>query len=323
MNLISLFYFTELVKEMNFTRAAEGLFISQQNLTQHIKKLEDHYGVKLFIRRPKLALTQQGSILYESALRILSEENKLLALFHPTNTDTKKLRIGINQFRAAFCMPQILPRFNQAWPEIGLSLEDHPSSKMEEAVTKGELDLFIGIQRNLKSHLQTEKLLDDRLFIVVPQKVKERYFKDQDDWLDYAQEHGTDLKPFRTIPFFQLTKGFRLRKITDACFRIAGFEPVTEFEATSTDLLQSLLSDYAGVSFITEMRVPEIKQKNPDALFLPLLSKDEFVKNPLVIVWHRERPVPSHMADFIQITQEVFRQIDLKRIADIDLYRSV
>ncbi|MFR8166181.1 MAG: LysR family transcriptional regulator, partial [Enterocloster sp.] len=45
MNLKSIEYFLVTVEEMNITRAAERLFISQQALSSHLKRLEDEYGV--------------------------------------------------------------------------------------------------------------------------------------------------------------------------------------------------------------------------------------------------------------------------------------
>ena len=52
------------VEEMNFTRAAERAFVTQQCLSDHIRRLEKNYNVKLFDRTPKLKLTKAGEILY-------------------------------------------------------------------------------------------------------------------------------------------------------------------------------------------------------------------------------------------------------------------
>lgn len=57
MNLYKLKYFIVTAEELNISKAAERLFISQQALSSQIGQLEQHYGVKLFERRPNLALT--------------------------------------------------------------------------------------------------------------------------------------------------------------------------------------------------------------------------------------------------------------------------
>ena len=55
MNLRSLEYFLVVTEEMNFTRAAERLFITQQALSSHIQRLEAEYDAELFHRKPVLA----------------------------------------------------------------------------------------------------------------------------------------------------------------------------------------------------------------------------------------------------------------------------
>ena len=55
MDLTSLYYFQELSKDLNMTKAAERLYISQQTLSNHIQRLEQYYGTKLFYRKPSLS----------------------------------------------------------------------------------------------------------------------------------------------------------------------------------------------------------------------------------------------------------------------------
>ena len=45
MDTISLYYFTEAAKDLNFTQTANRLFLSQQSLSNHISRLENHFGI--------------------------------------------------------------------------------------------------------------------------------------------------------------------------------------------------------------------------------------------------------------------------------------
>ena len=99
MNLISLYYFTELAKELHVTNTSQRLYISQQNLTQHIQRLEQHYGVLLFVRKPKLALTYAGEQLLIAANKILAEETELInRLSNISKTGAGRLRVGIPSY---------------------------------------------------------------------------------------------------------------------------------------------------------------------------------------------------------------------------------
>ena len=62
MDTISLYYFTEAAKDLNFTQTANRLFLSQQNLSSHIARLESKCGCKLFQRKPKVQLTYEGEL---------------------------------------------------------------------------------------------------------------------------------------------------------------------------------------------------------------------------------------------------------------------
>ena len=41
MNLVSFRYFLAAARELNFTKAAKSLYITQQSLSEHIRRLED------------------------------------------------------------------------------------------------------------------------------------------------------------------------------------------------------------------------------------------------------------------------------------------
>uniref|UniRef100_UPI0038F724DA LysR family transcriptional regulator n=2 Tax=Bacillati TaxID=1783272 RepID=UPI0038F724DA len=63
--------------ELNMTRAAEKLLVSQPALSRQIADLEDELGVKLFIRKPRqLTLTPAGQYLQEQAKEILTLSEK-------------------------------------------------------------------------------------------------------------------------------------------------------------------------------------------------------------------------------------------------------
>ena len=68
MELRTLRYFTVVARELNITRAAEKLHMSQPPLSNQMHALEEELGVTLFYRgKRRLQLTQEGELLLRRA----------------------------------------------------------------------------------------------------------------------------------------------------------------------------------------------------------------------------------------------------------------
>ena len=78
-NFQHLRYFLMVAEELNITRAAERLYISQQSLSAHISNIERELEVKLFTRSPKLSLTYAGDLLVATATQILELHSQYLS----------------------------------------------------------------------------------------------------------------------------------------------------------------------------------------------------------------------------------------------------
>jgi DNA-binding Lrp family transcriptional regulator len=73
MDLRTLQYFVTVAEELNITRAAEKLHMSQPPLSAQIRNLESELETVLFIRgRRQLQLTESGQLLYRRAKEILN-----------------------------------------------------------------------------------------------------------------------------------------------------------------------------------------------------------------------------------------------------------
>src|SRR5208282_2085172 len=88
MELRHLRYFIAVAEELNFTRAAKRLGISQPPLTTQIRQLEKEMGAPLFHRRARgIELTSAGRLLLEEARIILKQVER-------TKTDVRRRSRG-------------------------------------------------------------------------------------------------------------------------------------------------------------------------------------------------------------------------------------
>ncbi|MCD8115916.1 MAG: LysR family transcriptional regulator [Oscillospiraceae bacterium] len=77
MNFLTLRYFQAVAQERSFKGAAGRLGLSQQTLSEHIRRLEEELGADLFSRTRPLTLTEAGERLMLGAEEILSAKSRL------------------------------------------------------------------------------------------------------------------------------------------------------------------------------------------------------------------------------------------------------
>ena len=81
--------FIRVADKLNFTKAAQEMFLTTPTVTHHIKSLEEELGATLFIRTPKMVqLTDAGAEFYGDARISLIElifQARRLPMWYPSH----------------------------------------------------------------------------------------------------------------------------------------------------------------------------------------------------------------------------------------------
>ena len=102
-NFLNLEYFLVAAEELNFTRAAKRLYISQQSLSNHISNLEKEFDVVLFNRTSPLTLTYAGQALKTRARELLDlRDETYKEISDIKDFSTGQLSIGVSHTRGRF-----------------------------------------------------------------------------------------------------------------------------------------------------------------------------------------------------------------------------
>ncbi|GAB3658898.1 LysR family transcriptional regulator [Echinicola sediminis] len=160
--------FHTVAKRLNFTKAAEELYISQPAVTKHIREIERHYQVKLFDRRgSKISLTPAGKTLYEHADKIFAIYRDLeFELNHFTQEQRGELRIGASTTIAQYILPPILAAFHEKFQDIRLSLSTHNTEQIERSLESGEIDLGIIEGRSKQPQFKYTEFTKDEILLI-------------------------------------------------------------------------------------------------------------------------------------------------------------
>lgn len=129
MNTQQLECFVCVADKLNFTRAAEELFLSTPTVTHHIKSLEEELGAKLFYRNSKIVkLTEIGYLFYNDAKEILGRiDVSQKKISNTIKQDISFIRIGCSSFAELDRLHDILKIMREEFPNTypQIYLEDY------------------------------------------------------------------------------------------------------------------------------------------------------------------------------------------------------
>ncbi|MBR5429345.1 MAG: LysR family transcriptional regulator [Firmicutes bacterium] len=145
MELRTLRYFVTVAEELNITKAAALLRISQPPLSSQIKNLEEELGTELFVRgKRQLALTDAGKLLYQRAKDILSLSEKASAEILSMNRGmTGTVAIGLVEGMAPDIASEWFAGFLGLHPGVRFRILDGNSDDLIEKMRGGLIDLAV------------------------------------------------------------------------------------------------------------------------------------------------------------------------------------
>lgn len=112
--------FREAARAGSFTRSGERLHLSQSTISLHFKKLEQEFGVPLFLRtRRRVELSEAGKRLLPYADRIFHElKNANMAVKELGEMDCGAIRLGSGGTTVTYALPVQQGRrcFPGFWP---------------------------------------------------------------------------------------------------------------------------------------------------------------------------------------------------------------
>ncbi len=141
--------FVAVAEELNFSRAAARLHLSQPPLSRQIQSLEEKLGVRLLERNTRsVSLTPAGALYLEDARHVLTR------LDSAADSARRAATGQVSRLRLAFVgallderLVEVLQRFRDSHPQCQIHLVDLPPSEQLAALRSGNVDgAFIGAE---------------------------------------------------------------------------------------------------------------------------------------------------------------------------------
>lgn len=319
MNFESIYYFTELAKTLNMNETGEKLYISQQTLSNHIKRLEDYYGTKLFFRKPKLMLTPIGEEYLKYAEKVLTSEADMINKIRDMESeDMGKLIIGASSPRADIFIPSIIEKFTEEFPQVNLVLREKQSQDLEEMCLENKIDIAISIDEAYKNeNLKSRLLLEEKLYLCISDRLLEKYVKDLETLKEKSLKK-IDLRDFEKVPFLLYTQDNRIRNLINKSFKEADVKPNNYIETAYSRIALSICNKAIAAVFISQMNIKRWKQEFGDDInVFPVYSKNKPVTLGIYAIKNKNRYSTKYAKRFIELLEEYFDSFNSEKLERI------
>jgi len=169
MELRQLKYFIRAAELLNFTQAADDLYITQSTLSHQIKELENSLNVLLFDRiGRRVKLTEAGAIMLDYARKTVyqAEEGKQV-LMDLNNLKTGKIVIG-STYGLVNLLLQSATEFNEEFPDIQIQIVLGSTSDLIKKLGSYEIDCMLSfLPSSAENQLDVIPLFSANLSLII------------------------------------------------------------------------------------------------------------------------------------------------------------
>ncbi|MBI2718537.1 MAG: LysR family transcriptional regulator [Rhizobiales bacterium] len=222
-----------------FSRAAEKLSLTQPAVSDHVRKLEETYGVQLFNRAARGAeLTALGRGLFAITERLLEAEGQARELLSRAKTlDEGQLTIGAD---AAVHVLLHIVRFHQNHPRITLRLVTGNSAELLARLESLSIDLAVTAERPSSEAVLARRLKQDRLVAVIREEST------------FQKERSLSLTRLAELPLILREEGSATRRLLLEELRRRGLRPSIAIEIESREAAREAVAQGLGVAVMSE-----------------------------------------------------------------------
>ncbi|MEX3744006.1 MULTISPECIES: LysR family transcriptional regulator [Lysinibacillus] len=290
MDFKQLQYFIAVTDQMNFSKAAEKLHISQPSLSNAIKKLEHEVGSPLLERNTRnLQLTEAGELLYERAKVILKNMEVLkIEMDEVIVHGTSEITIGAME-SIKHWLPKVISEYKKGYPQMMIHLVDILGSKrVKKSLKSYKTHLIITNQIMNDEELEVKSLYEERLVAVLP--------------LNHplAEKDKLTIGDLSDEPFIIGTEGFQTRRDILDAFDKAEKNINIQFEIERFETAVSLVRENLGITILPEnyLKGPTAKTIVQKEIDCPNLRRNVYV----VYLKNRHLPVAIRqlLTDIVQ-----------------------
>lgn len=253
MDLKSLKIFVETVNSQSFSLAAVRLFMTQPTLSKIIKSLEEELGTALFKkgeagRKREVVLTYTGELIYQHALNILSEHEKIYNTIEQVKLLKKgKLTLGLPPLGSVL-FSSLIALFHKQHPDIQLSFLEVGSNSIEEAIADKRIDVGI-LLGNFRPTFASIPVVDSAMCLL---SIKDSQWRNR---------KTVNLIELKEESFLLFSDTFTLNSMIIKAANTVGFEPKVVCKSSQWDFIAKMVESNMGIALLPQIYCQQLDQE--------------------------------------------------------------
>lgn len=299
MNMKQALYFKTIAQYGTITAAAKQLYISQPSLSQTLRQIEDEVGTPLFDRSTSpFHLTYAGERYLKAVEAMLDIETRLKEEIESIRRDDGgRLRLGISVTRAMQVLPDVIPIFTKAYPNVTIELTEAASASLEGLLQKGQIDLALAALEANEANIAYELIEKESIGILAG----------KDSQLAQLVPSGTpiSLEMVEKEAFVSLDTSHSSRIIQDRLFRRYNIRPKILLETSSLEVARRVALKSGACMVLPDVYADEFVF-NSGGAFYPL--KDYENHRHFYACYRNDENAKKYIRDFVSITTSVLNQ---------------
>jgi len=159
----------KIVETGSYTKAAQALALSQPAVSQHIRQLEETFGVRIFDRaHNRLSLTREGELIVGYARRVSALYSNLEQALKNERTQVRTLTIGITHTAESSAIIEALAGYVSMLEGLSIKILTNTRDELYRMLKNYELDFAFVEGKSGDSALSSMMLDTDSLVLAVP-----------------------------------------------------------------------------------------------------------------------------------------------------------
>lgn len=303
MTIRELRWLLELRKELNVTRAAENLYITQPSLSQCLQRAEAELGFPLFQRsHRKITVTQQGARFLDTAAEMLrAYDTCLREIYAEDTTPFSQVTVGVTPYINTYAAPAVAG-LREKYPQITIRMLESNSEDLVQKFREGAIQVLSTNMEVREPEFYRTDLGGFQMYILL---------RRGSPAAAYARNTGKEYPELDPIylaeePLAASAAGSRSRQMAIEIFQQAGITPVFVQSVTRPITLSTLAENGIASSIYAMSREVRNAMSLRDCVYsIPERYRGASSRRLLLC---RRSSLPRFPKGFYPELEEVFRQ---------------